>query len=252
VTFPDDHGQAELAGKRARFAITVKEVRDKRLPELDDDFASDASEFDTVDELRAEISSRLEAALERRADAEFREAAVDAAAAAADVDLPDEIVHARAHEMWERFERQLRSRGVDPASYLRMAGKTREEFVTEAEDEARTALRREATLAAIADAEEIEVSDDDLVEALGPGEGRDAPDKVLARLRESGRDGLLRDELRMRKAADVVVESAKPIPVAQAAAREALWTPEKERAEQGEGGLWTPGSGAPGVAEGGR
>jgi hypothetical protein len=75
---------------------------------------------------------------------------------------------------------------------------------------------------------------------------------VLARLRESGRDGLLRDELRMRKAADVVVESAKPIPVAQAAAREALWTPEKERAEQGEGGLWTPGSGAPGVAEGGR
>src|SRR5207247_2442857 len=146
---------------------------------------------------------------------------------------------ARAHEMWERVERQLSARGIDAASYLTVSGKTREEFVTEAEDEARKALRREATLAAIADAEGIEVSDDDLLQALGPGEGDDAPERLLARLRESGRDALLRDELRMRKAADLVVEAAKPIPVEQAAARDALWTPEKERAEAGEGALWT-------------
>jgi trigger factor len=252
VAFPDDHTQADLAGRRATFEITVKEVREKHLPELDDGFAADASEFDTLDELRAEISSRIGAALERRADAEFREAAVDAAAASADVDLPNEIVHARAHEMWERFERQLRSRGIDPATYAKMAGKTREQFVTDAEDEARPALRREATLAAIAEAEGIEVSDEELVEALGPGQGRDAPEKLLARLRESGRDSLLRDELRMRKAADVVVEAARPIPVERAAARDALWTPEKERAEQGEGALWTPGSPAPGARETGR
>jgi trigger factor len=252
VDFPSDHGQAALAGKRATFAITVKEVREKRLPELDDDFAADASEFDSLDELRGEISSRLAEGLERRVDSDFREAAVDAAAAAAEVELPDEIVHARAHEMWERLERQLQRRGVDPSAYLKMSGKTREEFIGEAEDEARKALRREATLEAIADAEGIEVSDDELREALGPGEGRDSPDKLLARLRESGRDSLLRDELRMRTAAELVADEAKPIALDQAAAREALWTPEKERAEQGEGGLWTPGSGVAGAPEGGR
>ena len=246
LTFPDEHQPEELAGKRAAFAVTVKEVREKKLPELDDDFAGEASEFDTLDELREEISSQISAALERRADSEFREAAVDAAAERTELELPDDIVHARAHEMWERFERQLEGRGLDPAAYLKMAGKTREEFVKEAEDEARTALRREATLAAIADAEGIEVSDDELIEALGPGEGDDAPAKLLARLRESGRDSLLRDELRMRKAADVVVEGANPIPVEQAAAREAIWTPEKERAEAGEGALWTPGDPEPG------
>ena len=133
-----------------------------------------------------------------------------------------------------------------------MAGKSREQFITDAEEEARTALRREATLAAIADAEGVEASDEELVEALGPGEGRDAPDRVLARLRESGRDSLLRDELRMRKATDLVVAEAKPIPLEQAAAREAIWTPEKDQAEQGEGGLWTPGSGDPGAPEGAR
>jgi trigger factor len=252
VSLPDDYGQAELAGKRATFAVTVKEVREKHLPELDDDFASDASEFDTVDELRAEIASRIAAALERRADAEFREAAVDAAAANAEVELPHDLVHARSHEMWERFERQLSGRGIDPANYLKMAGKTREQFITEAEDEARAALRREAALEAIADAEGIEVSDEELVEALGPGEGGDAPDKLLARLRDSGRDSLLREELRLRKAADVVVESAEPIALDRAVAREALWTPEKDRAEQGEGGLWTPGSDDPGAPEAGR
>jgi trigger factor len=241
LTFGDDHRPEELAGKEASFAVTLKEVREKQLPDLDDDFASEASEFDTLDELREEISSQIAVALERQADAAFREAAVDAAAERIELELPDDLVHARAHEMWERFERQLQGRGMDPAAYLKMVGKTREEFVTEAEDEARTALRREATLEAIADAEEIEVSDDELMEALGPGEGSEAPEKLLARLRDSGRDSLLRDELRMRKAADVVVESAKPIPVEQAAAREAIWTPEKERAEVGEGALWTPG-----------
>lgn len=249
LTFAEDHQPEHLAGKTASFAVTVKEVREKRLPDLDDEFASEASEFDTVDELRQEISSKIEAALEHRADSAFREAAVDAAAANTELELPSDIVHARAHEMWERFERQLQARGLDPAAYLKMAGKTREEFVTEAEDEARTALLREATLAAIADAEGLEVSDDELIEALGPGQDDEAPEKLLARLRQSGRDTLLRDELRMRKAADLVVESAKPIPVEQAAAREAIWTPEKERAEAGEGALWTPGSDAPGTAE---
>jgi trigger factor len=256
VTFPDDHQPEDLAGETATFSVTVKEVREKDLPELDDDFASEASEFDTMDELRDHLRERIGEALARRSEAEFREAAVDAAVAAATIDVPHDLVHARAHEMWERIERSLEARGVSPQAYAQMQGKTREELVTEAEADAERALRREATLAAVADAEAIEVSDDELLEALGPGEGKNAPEKLLARLRDAGRDNLLRDEVRLRKAADLITESAEPIPLDQAAARERLWTPEKEEveaaqaAEAGAGGepeskpgeLWTPGS----------
>ena len=221
-------------------------MREKELPDLDDDFASEASEFETLDELRNEIRSRIAAALEQRSEDDFRAATVDAAAAGATIDLPKELVHARAHDMWERLERSLSARGIDPAMYVQMQGKSREELVTDMEGEAQQALRREAVLEAVADAEEIEVSDDDLLEALGPGDGDEEPQKLLDNLREAGRDGLLRSEVRLRKAADVIAGSAKPIPAEQAAARDKLWTPEKEQAEteteKAEAGLWTPGS----------
>ena len=84
VTFPDDYGAEDLAGKAAVFKVKVKEVREKELPELDDDFAQSASEFDTLDELREEIRSRMAEVLEQRSDMEFRDAAVDAAVAERD------------------------------------------------------------------------------------------------------------------------------------------------------------------------
>ena len=90
-------------------------------------------------------------------------------------------------------------------------------MLAELREDAVKGIRREATLAAIADAEAFEVSDEELIEALGPGEGRSAPERILERLRDRGREDLLRDEVRMRKAADRVVESAKPIPLEQAA-----------------------------------
>src|SRR5436190_6710742 len=103
VNFPDDYGAQDLAGKTAQFEVTVKEVREKNLPELDDDFASEASEFETLDELRDEMRSRMAEGLEQRAEAEFREAAVDAVAANAKLEVPQDLIHARAHEMWERI-----------------------------------------------------------------------------------------------------------------------------------------------------
>jgi trigger factor len=248
VNFPDDHPQEDVAGKTAIFAVKVGEVREKELPPLDDDFAQSASEFDTLDELREEFRTRLGAALEARADAEFRDAAVEAAADAATVDLPHDLVHARAHELWERFERSLAQRGIDPQAYAQMQGKDRHDLITEGEESAEKSLRREATLAAVAEAESIEPSDDDMIDALGPGDGKDAPEKILKRLRDSGRDVLLREEVRLRKAADLIAEHAKPIPKAQADARDAIWTPDKESEGEGEkagekpGELWTPGS----------
>jgi trigger factor len=243
LTFPEDYGAEDLAGKTANFALTVKEVREKKLPELDDDFASDASEFDTLEELRASIAERLGEAIAQRSEAEFREAAVQAAADAATIELPEEIVKARAEEMLDRFLHQLSHRGVDPEAFVRMQENGREGMLGEMGEDATKSLRREATLAAVADAETIEASDEELIDALGPGEGANAPERILERLRERGRDGLLRDEVRMRKAADVIVESAKPIPLEQAKAREEIWTPEKERADESESELWTPDQG---------
>ena len=246
VTFPADYRPEELAGKGATFEVRVTEVRERDLPELDDELAAGASEFETLDELRADIAEKLGEAVEHRVEAQFREAAVDAAVDAAEVEVPKEVATARAEEIWTRFERSLEARGVAPESYLRMQGRSREELVADARGDAEQGLRREAVLAAVAEVEGIEVSDEELLEALGgpdgngEGAGREAPAKTLERLRETGRDALLRDDLRLRKAADLLAESAKPIPLDRAEARERLWTPEKEGEERGS--LWTPGS----------
>ncbi|HET7052834.1 MAG TPA: trigger factor [Solirubrobacterales bacterium] len=241
VTFPDDYQAEQLAGEDAVFTVEVKEVREKVLPELDDDFASEASEFDTLEELREDIAKRLAEVVGERAEQDFRLAAVDAAAAAAKLDLPDDLATARAAERWERVERQLAGQGMSPDAYLQMQGKTREEVIEESKPEAEAELKREAVLAAIADAEGIEASEEELVEALehSAEHERTTAEKLLARLRESGRDSMIRDDIRFRKAIDLVAESAVPISVEQAEAREQIWTPEKERKEAGS--LWTPG-----------
>lgn len=258
VSFPDDYRAERLAGEDAVFKVEVKEVREKVLPELDDEFASEASEFDTLEELRADIGERLAQVMDERIEQDFRIAAVDAAAEAATVDLPDDLATARAAERWERVERQLAARGMSPDAYLQMQGKTREEIVEESRPDAERELRREAVLAAIADAEGIEASEEEMLEALAHSaeHERITPEKLLKRLRESGRDAMVGEDIRFRKAIDLVAEAAKPIPIERAAAREKLWTPDKERGAEGRrdeqvadrsgreaaGSLWTPGS----------
>jgi trigger factor len=245
ITFPDDYGTEELAGRDAVFAVEVKEVKEKRLPELDDEFAVEAGGYDSLDELRAELEERLKRADERAVETEFREAAVDAAVEQAQVEVPHELVHAKAHEMWHRTARRLSSQGVDPRRYLELAGKTEEELVVESEQDAELALKREAVLAEIVKAEGIEVTDDEVSDAIREAAGPDATEKqlkrTLKRARSQGADEALKEDIAMRKAVDLLVEHAKPIPVEQAAAREKLWTPEKER-EQGAGQIWTPGT----------
>jgi trigger factor len=242
VSFPDDLPSEELAGADAVFSVQVKEVREKVLPDLDDDFAAEVSEFDTLEELRDDIREKVSEVAADRIEQDFRVAAIDAAVDAATVDLPDELAAARAAERWERVERQLAARGMNPDSYLQMQGKTREEVIEESRPDAERELKREAVLEAIADAEGIEVSEEEMVEALAHAaeHERTTPEKLLRRLEESGRDALVREDIRVRKAIDLVAESAVPIPLEQAEAREKLWTPEKEREEAGS--LWTPGA----------
>ncbi len=166
VTFPEDYQAEHLAGEDAVFKVKVKEVREKILPELDDEFASDASEFDTLEELRADIREKVGTALGSRAEEDFRVAAIDAAVAAATVEVPEALATARATERWERMERQLAGRGMDPNQFLQMQGKTREELIEETKPDAEKELKREAVVTAIAAAEGIEVSEEEMVEAL--------------------------------------------------------------------------------------
>jgi trigger factor len=242
VTFPDDYQAEELAGKDAVFKVKVKEVREKILPDLDDEFAADASEFDTLEELRADIGEKVKAALGSRAEEDFRIAAIDAAVAEATVEVPDDLVTARATERWERMERQLAGRGMDPNAFLQMQGKTRDELIEESKPDAELELKREAVVTAIAEAEAIEVTEEEMVEALehSAEHERTTAEKLLERLRKNGRDAMVREDLRGRKAIELVAEAAKPIPKEQAEAREKIWTPEKEQGEK-PAELWTPG-----------
>ena len=250
VTFPEDYQADHLAGQEAVFDVSVKEVKQKRLPELDDDLAVEAGGYDSLDELRDEIRTQISAAQEEAIEREFREAAVDAAADQATIEIPHELVHSKAHEMWHITARRLQQQGLDPAQYLQLTNKTEEELVTESEPDAERALRREAVLAAVIEQEEIDVSDDEILDALRSAAaepGKPEPsDKALRRslkkARARGADDALREDIAMRKAVDVIVENAKAIPIEQAQAREDLWTPDKESANEPKKKLWTPGS----------
>jgi trigger factor len=250
VTFPEDYRAEQLAGNEATFDVTVKEVKEKKLPELDDDFATEAGGFDSLDELRTDIETRMREQQERMIDTEFREAVVDAAVAGAKIDVPGDLVHSKAHEMWHQTSHRLAAQGLDPAQYLQMTGKTEEDLVQEAEPEAERALKRESLLAAVVEAEGIEVDDEELLDSLraatqGPGRPETSERKIqkaLDRAKAEGRDDTLREDIAMRKAVDLMVDSAKTITVEQAQARDKLWTPEKDADAEPAKEIWTPGS----------
>ena len=243
VTFPEEY-PGGLGGQTAAFEVTVNEVKAKRLPELDDEFAADAGGFDTLDELREDIRKRLTEAEEQTIEREFEQAVLDAAVEEAQVELPDKLVHSQAHELLEQTLSSLATRGISREAYLQIAGKDEETLAHEAEPEAAQALRREAVLAAIVQAENIDPTDEQVLEVLGPAAEREnvtAPE-LFERLQSSGRLDRVRADVASSQAVELLVDEAKPISVEQAEAREKLWTPEREGAEQGSGQLWTPGS----------
>jgi trigger factor len=244
LSFPADYGNQDLAGRAASFEVTVKEVKLKQLPVVDDDFAIDAG-FDSVEELREDIRGRLIDLEAGRIEAEFLKAALDAAVVGARVELTPELVKARAHEMWERMLHSLSHRGISREAYLRIAAREEQEILAEMEPDAELALRREAVLTAVVAAEGISPSEQELLEAVSPTAEREGiePEKLLRDLRAGGRLEEVREDLAARKAVELIAARAKPIPVAQAQARERLWTPEKPGDPQAAAApdrLWTP------------
>jgi trigger factor len=246
VTFPADYPSEELAGQDATFGVTVKEIKEKVLPELDDEFALDQAGFDSLDELREDIRAKLRETDERAVDAAFREAVVDAVVREAQIDVPEALVDARAAELWDRMLHSLAHQGIDKDAYLRIAGKDEEELLAEAKPDAEQALRREAVIAAVVREQSLQPSDGDVLDFLGPMAAREdtSPEKLRDQLEKAGRLDSVRDDIAQRQAVDWLVEHATPISVDQAQARDKLWTPEKDEAAaaQGSGGLWTPDS----------
>ncbi len=260
ITFPDAYQGEGLAGRTASFTLTVKDVKRKDLPELDDDFAADVAGFDSLAELRDDFRAKLEEAEREEIEGDFRQAVLDAASANAAVDVPAHLVQARAHELLDRVMHSFEHQGISKETYLQISGKDEEQLAAEAEPEAEQALRREAVLAAIVEAEGIAPTDDEVAEALESSAEREgvAPAKLLERLRKAGRLEAVRDDLAARRALDVLVEGAKAISgerdeepgsgaqsgsAPQARVLDELWTPEKEPDREGGGGrLWTPGT----------
>jgi len=245
ITFPDDYTAADLAGRTAEFAVTVKEVKRKRLPVLDDDFAADAAGFDSLDELREDVRRRLREADEARVEAEFREAVLDAVAREAHVDVPEALVEARARELWERTLHSLSHQGVSREAFLQISGRSEDELLADAKPDAERALRREAVIEAVVEAEGIEPSEGDVLDALQSTAAREGttPEKLRKRLEKAGRLDDLREDLAQRAAVDLLAEAATPISVEQAQARDKLWTPGREGEAAAPGGrLWTPGT----------
>ena len=243
VTFPEEY-PGELGGKAASFDVKVSEVKTKRLPELDEDFASEAGGFDSMDELREDIATRLREADTGAIEREFEEAVLQAATDEATIEIPDRLVHARAHELIEQTLNTLARQGISKDTYLKITGKDEEELAHDAEPDAANALRREAVLVAVVEAEQIQPTDEELVEALRPAAERDGADpaELVEQLGKAGRLDALREDVANRQAIDLLVAEAKPISVEQAKAREKLWTPGREETAGESGQLWTPGS----------
>ena len=232
----------ELAdGSTQSLTATVKEIKEKMLPALDDDLARSASEFETFAELRADVELRLREQIEEEVETQFRAAVADGLVAASKVEAAGPLVDSRTRELLRGFARQVEARGLQLETFLSMTGQQPEELVARLHDEAQRSVARELVLDAVADELELEVPDSDVEELVREQSEPlgDDPEEMLVALRESGRFESLREDLRMRNALDRVAAEVKRIPLARAEAREAIWTPDKENPPT-ETKLWTP------------
>jgi trigger factor len=230
----------ELAdGTKQTVSVTIKEIKEKVLPPLDDDLARAASEFDTFAELRADVESRLLQQITDEVDTQFRSDVADALVEASKVDASGPLVEARTRELLRSLARQVESRGVQLETYLTMTGQSPDQLLERLHEEATRSVARELVLEAAADQLGIDVGDEELEDWLR--ERFDGADEAIDELKGSELWERDRESLRMRKTLDRISSEVKRIPRELAAARDSIWTPDKEK-PQTEAKLWTPGS----------
>jgi len=209
-TFTTELNQGEYAGKQAEVTVTVRGVRVKQVPDLDDDFAQTASEFDSIAELREDVRTRLGRIRRMEQAMQARDRTLEALLEKVDVPLPEKLLAEEVEWRQQSFDQQLQQAGVTKEQYLEMEGRAVEDFDTEIADGSRQAVKAQFVLDAIADKEEVQVTEAELGEQIVRRAARVglAPDDYAKRLVDSGGVGTLLGETRRAKALAQVLEQA--------------------------------------------
>ena len=208
VTFPKEYFSKDLAGKEAMFKVKLHEIKKKELPELDDEFAKDVSEFDTLDELKASIKERLQKSNEQRAKYEIEENAINAVCKNVKVDIPSGMIEMEVTHMMKDFEQRLSYQGLNMQQYLKMIGKTEEEMKKEYEPQAIEGIKSRLTLEAIIKAEKIEATEEEIkekMEEMAKSYGK----KVEEISDNENLKNYIEEGIETEKAIDYIVKNAK-------------------------------------------
>ena len=210
VTFPEDYQADELAGKAAVFKCTVKEIKEKELPELDDEFASEVSEYDTFEEYKESIKKRIADKKEADAKNAKEEAVIDAIIEDATMEIPDAMVETQQRQMIEDFAQRIQSQGLSMEQYMQFTGLTPQALLEQVKPQAMKRIQSRLVLEAVVAAEKMEASEEDFeaeVTKMAEAYKMEA-DKVKELLGENGKKQVMED-ICISKAVDFVVENAK-------------------------------------------
>lgn len=210
VTFPETYHAEDLAGAEAVFKVSVKDVKRKELPALDDEFAKDISEFDTLAELQADTRSKLEEAAAKKAESQIRQAVVDAAVALTEIELPEVMIESEIDSMLKDFEYQLRYQGLDLEKYYEITQTEEKDLREQMKDDAEKKVRTALTVEAIAKAEAVEADEADVkaeMERIAEQYKMDL-DKVEKTYSGDNLD-YLKESIVSRKTIDLLVEWTK-------------------------------------------
>ena len=209
VTFPEEYHAEDLAGKEAVFHCLVHEIKEEQLPELDDEFAKDVSEYDTLEELKKANRERLEAYAKAGSESQMKDAALVKAVEANEVDVPRTMVEDEMDRMCQELDQQLRYQGMSLQQYLQFTGKDMAAFREELRPDAERQVRTRIVLMGIVDAEKIEVSEDEVEEELKvmAAQYNMTADKVKELI---GAENLtfLKKDIQVKKAIDFIFDNA--------------------------------------------
>ena len=209
VTFPTPYQAKELEGKDAMFKVKINEIKGKLLPELDDEFASEVSDFETMGEYREDVAKKLAEKKAESAKQEKEDRVVDMAAANAEMEIPEAMVLTRAEDQVDDFARRLQSQGLKMEQYLEYTGLTRDKMVEQAKDQAEKSIRIRLMLEAVAAAENIEVSEDEVNaerEKMAQSYGMEV--EMLKNYFGEKEIGQIKTDLAVQKAVDLLVAEA--------------------------------------------
>ena len=208
VTFPEEYFSKDLAGKDATFKVKLHEIKKKELPELDDEFAKDVSEFDTLDELKKSIKEKLTKNNEQREKYETEDAAIKAVCEDSKLDIPSGMIELETDNMLKDFEQRLAYQGLNLEQYLKMIGKTEEEVRKEYEPQAIEAIKSRLVLEAVIKAEKIEASEEEIkakMEEMAKNYGK----KVEELSENENLKNYLTEGIKSEKALEFIVKNAK-------------------------------------------